>query len=129
MPDAEAGVAAITSIDCAEWAVEPAVLGGTGATLRQVYIKAGHVAERHSHDYEQFLRVISGAGRLMCAAGTLPLHAGVAVHLPPGAWHSAEFTADTVLMEVNVSQAGDRFSAGLHVQNKLWFAIRDNFYG
>ncbi len=97
--------AGITSVTLPDWAAEPVVLGGSGATLRQVFVKAGHVAARHSHGHEQFLCVMSGAGRLVCAAGTVTLHAGVALHLPAGAWHSAEFTADTVLLEFN--GAGD----------------------
>ena len=52
------GAADITSVDCATRAAEPVVLTGAGATLRQMCIKAGHVAERHSHDHEQFPRVI-----------------------------------------------------------------------
>jgi len=67
----------------------PATLPGAGAT-------------RHSHPHEQFLLVQSGAGRLECEAGSVPLHPGTAIRFAPGAWHSAEFTADTVLTEFNL---------------------------
>ena len=70
-------------------------LGGAGGTMRQVAIKAGHIATRHHHDFEQFLFVVSGHGRLECEAGAVPLE--------PGAWHSAEFMADTVLLEFNLA--------------------------
>ena len=80
-----------------------AELPGQGGTLRHVAVKAGHVAARHHHDHEQFLFVASGHGRLACEAGTVELEPGTAVHLPAGAWHSAEFMADTVLIETNFS--------------------------
>ncbi len=96
----EGPVAAVT---CPAWATDPIELPGQGASLRQVHIKAGHVAARHSHGHEQFLRVISGAGRLDCEAGAVALAPGVTLHLPAGAWHSASFTADTVLLEVNLA--------------------------
>jgi quercetin dioxygenase-like cupin family protein len=93
----------VTAISCSTWGVEPVELSGQGASLRQVHIAAGHVAARHSHGHEQFLRVISGAGRLDCEAGAVALEPGVTLHLPAGAWHSASFTADTVLLEVNLA--------------------------
>ena len=80
----------------------PAELPGAGATMRRVVAKAGHVATRHHHDFEQFLFVASGGGRLECENGGIALEPGTALHLPSGAWHSAEFTADTVLIEVNL---------------------------
>lgn len=95
-------------IAAAAWPLDgpaPVALPGAGATLRQVHIKAGHVATRHSHPHEQFLLVLAGAGRLEHEGGSLPLHPGTAVHLPPGAWHSAEFMADTVLAEFNLEAA------------------------
>ncbi len=93
-------------VDFAQWpALSPAAaaMQGAGASLRQVHIKAGHVAARHSHPHEQFLLVISGAGAIACEAGTIPLHPGTAIRFSPGAWHSAEFTADTVLTEFNLA--------------------------
>ena len=83
----------------------PAPLSGAGAAMRQVHIKAGHISARHSHPHEQFLLVLSGAGRLECEAGSVPLHPGTAIRFAPGAWHSAEFTADTVLAEFNLAEA------------------------
>jgi quercetin dioxygenase-like cupin family protein len=92
-------------VSIAQWTLSgqaPAPIDGTGATMRQIHIKAGHVSARHSHDHEQFLRVLSGGGRLECEAGSVPLEPGTAIRFAPGAWHSAEFTADTVLLEINL---------------------------
>ncbi len=81
-----------------------AELPGAGGLLKQVAVKAGHVATRHHHDFEQFLYVVSGGGLLQCEQGAIPLEPGTALRLEPGAWHSAEFKADTVLIEVNFGQ-------------------------
>jgi quercetin dioxygenase-like cupin family protein len=79
-------------------------LPGAGATLRQVQVPAGHVADRHSHAHEQFLLVTAGSGRLSCAAGEVELTPGTVVRLAPGAWHSARFETATVLIEVNLTE-------------------------
>ena len=98
----------MTETAFAHWSLlpGPAVppLAGKGATLRQVQVAAGRVATSHSHDYEQFLLVTAGSGTLQCAAGEVTLGPGVVIHLPPGAWHSANFTSDTVLLEVNMTE-------------------------
>ena len=92
-------------VTAAQWSPESpsAALPGTGATMRRVVIKAGHVAARHEHPFEQFLFVQSGQGRLECEAGGIALEPGTALRLEPGTWHSAEFMADTVLIELNLS--------------------------
>lgn len=98
----------MSSVAAAQWGQSgpsPDALPGSGATMRQVHVKAGHIATRHSHPHEQFLLVMSGAGRLECEAGTVPLRPGTAIRFAPGAWHSAEFTADTVLTEFNLAEA------------------------
>lgn len=82
-----------------------AELAGAGGTMRHVTVKAGHIAARHHHDFEQFLYVVSGHGRLECEEGGIPLEPGTGLHLLPGAWHSAEFMADTVLLEFNLPPA------------------------
>jgi len=78
-------------------------LAGKGATVRQIKGRAGQVVPKHDHAFEQFVFVVSGKGRLECEGGGIPLEPGTALHLEPGAWHSAEFTADTVLIEVNLA--------------------------
>ena len=78
-------------------------LPGQGGTLRHINIKAGHVAQRHHHDFEQFLYVVSGNAILQCEQGEIALEPGVALHLAAGSWHSAEFTADTILIEMNLT--------------------------
>jgi quercetin dioxygenase-like cupin family protein len=77
---------------------------GDGASLRRVNVPAGRKADRHSHAHEQFLLVVSGAGRLECEAGAVELRPGTVLRFAPGAWHSAEFTVDTVLVEVNLAE-------------------------
>lgn len=94
-------------VQSAAWSLDgpaPPPLPGAGAALRQVHVKAGQVVTRHSHPHEQFILILSGAGRLECEAGTVPLHPGTAIRFAPGAWHSAEFMADTVLAEFNLAE-------------------------
>jgi quercetin dioxygenase-like cupin family protein len=78
------------------------LIPGDGASLKMVSIKAGTVAGRHSHPYEQFVHVIEGSGQLECETGTIPLKQGTVIHFAPDAWHSAVFEIDTVLVEVNL---------------------------
>ena len=81
-----------------------AALPGAGGTLRHILVKAGRVAGKHHHDFEQFLFVVSGTGLLQCENGSIPLAPGTALHLEAGAWHSAEFTTETVLIEMNLER-------------------------
>lgn len=91
-------------------AVPPAVTAGvdrrevpgTGATLRRIVVPAGTTAPRHSHDHEQFLLVLEGRALLRTAEGEAELRPGTVVRFDADAWHAAEFTADTVLVEVNL---------------------------
>ena len=95
--------------DSLVWPTDAAVadvlpdLAGTGATLRQVRAAAGRVAQRHSHPFEQFLYVVAGGGRLERESGTVVLAPGVVIRLAPDDWHSAVFTSDTFLLEVNLA--------------------------
>jgi quercetin dioxygenase-like cupin family protein len=93
-------------IAVADWsgAATPHALAGDYATMRQIIVPAGHVAARHSHPHEQFLYVVSGNARLLCDSGVIALTAGTALRLAPHAWHGAEFSADTVLLEFNVKE-------------------------
>jgi quercetin dioxygenase-like cupin family protein len=98
----------MTDAEFAYWQMQPGSaappLVGSGATLRQVQVPAGHVAERHSHAHEQFLLVASGSGTLQCDAGEVILAPGTVIRLASGAWHSANFTSATVLIEVNLAK-------------------------
>ena len=94
-----------------DWKEQPAegggdvvrrLIGGAGADLKMVSIKAGTKAERHDHPFEQFVQVLEGGGQLECDAGSVELAPGTVLHFPPGAWHSAVFERDTVLVEVNL---------------------------
>ncbi len=82
------------------------VIAGKAGDLKRVAVKAGTVAGRHSHDFEQFFMVLEGTGVLNCAEGEIALRPGVVVHFAPHAWHSAVFATNTVLVEVNFQKAG-----------------------
>ncbi len=75
---------------------------GLGAGLVRLDIKAGTVAARHSHAFEQFVQVINGRGTLETEDGRHPFSAGSLFHFAAGAWHAAEFDEDTVLVETNL---------------------------
>ena len=93
------------NVEVSQWdlAAGTAPLAGEGASMRQVFVKAGYISARHSHEHEQFLLVLSGSARLECETGAVPLQPGTAIRFAPGAWHSAEFVADTVLLELNLA--------------------------
>ncbi len=84
-------------------AVSKRTLDGGSASLVQVAIKAGTKADRHSHPFEQFVQVVSGAGTLETDEGRGPFKAGSLFHFPAGAWHEASFDEDTVLVETNLT--------------------------
>lgn len=83
-------------------AVHKRVLEGAGASLVRVTIAAGTSAGRHSHDFEQFVQVISGRGVLETAEGAAAFDAGHLFHFKPGTWHAARFDEETVLVETNL---------------------------
>jgi quercetin dioxygenase-like cupin family protein len=77
-------------------------LAGEGASLVRVTIPAGTEAPRHSHDHEQFVQVIEGAGTLETDQGRVAFAAGSLFHFPAGTWHAARFETETVLVESNL---------------------------
>jgi quercetin dioxygenase-like cupin family protein len=78
------------------------VIRGQGASLKRVQVHAGASAERHSHPHEQFVLILEGSGSLQCEAGEVELRPGTVIRFGPGAWHSAKFDTDMVLVEVNL---------------------------
>jgi quercetin dioxygenase-like cupin family protein len=80
------------------------LIPGAGGDLKRVCVKAGTVADRHAHDFEQFFLVQEGTGVLTCALGDIALRPGVIIHFAPDEWHQAVFETDTVLVEVNFSK-------------------------
>jgi quercetin dioxygenase-like cupin family protein len=101
----------MANVNTAQWSIAPGAhpgadgtqaVPGTGASLKQVRITAGHRAPRHSHPHEQFVMVLAGGGELECEVGQVELRPGTVIRFAPDAWHSAVFTADTVLLEVNL---------------------------
>ncbi len=76
-----------------------------GVSLVAVTVPAGTEAPRHSHDHEQFVQVVSGAGTLTTEQGARRFGPGSVFVLPAGTWHSARFDVDTVLVETNLETA------------------------
>lgn len=77
-------------------------LQGFGASLVRVEIETGTKADRHSHEHEQFVQVLSGAGTLETEEGRQAFRAGSVFHFPAGTWHAANFTEHTILVETNL---------------------------
>ena len=80
-------------------------IAGTGAELVRMEIPAGCKAPGHSHPHEQFVQVLAGTGFIETTAGRQAFKAGSVFHFPPGTWHAAEMTSDTVLVETNLAPA------------------------
>ena len=78
------------------------VIPGRHASLVRLQIKAGTIAARHTHPFEQFVQVISGSGSLETEEGRAAFRAGSLFHFPAEAWHAATFDEDTVLVETNL---------------------------
>ena len=74
-----------------------------GVSLVTVTVPAGTEAPRHSHDHQQFVQVVSGSGTLTTEQGAGTFSAGSVFVFPTGAWHSARFDTDTVLVETNLA--------------------------
>ena len=49
------------------------------------------------------MQVLSGSGTLETAQGRAAFGPGSVFHFPAQAWHAAEFTTETVLVEINLS--------------------------
>lgn len=77
------------------------LIPGAGGDLKRVAVKAGTHAARHAHDFEQFVLISEGQGRLVCESGEIALRPGVVIHFEANAWHEAWFATDTLLYEVN----------------------------
>ncbi|MBY6265417.1 cupin domain-containing protein [Azospirillum sp. 412522] len=109
MPPAAPGTDVTTWSDLpaqTDGGVERRSFPGTGASLKHIVIKAGTAAPRHDHPQEQFVIVVEGRALLNCEAGPVDLRPGMVIRFDPGAWHSADFVEDTVLIEVNLNPAG-----------------------
>ena len=83
-------------------AVGKKTMVGAGGSLVRVAIERGFRADRHSHDFDQFVQVLTGSGSLETAEGIQRFSAGCVFHFTPGTWHAAQFDEDTVLVETNL---------------------------
>jgi quercetin dioxygenase-like cupin family protein len=77
------------------------LIAGVAGDFKRVAVKAGTVAARHEHAFEQFFMVAQGEGVLTWEGGEIALKPGVVIHFEPRVWHEARFETDTVLLEVN----------------------------
>lgn len=77
------------------------LIAGSGGDFKRVCVKAGYLAARHEHAFEQFFMVAEGTGVLLCAEGEFALRPGVVVHFAANVWHEARFDTDAVVYEVN----------------------------
>jgi quercetin dioxygenase-like cupin family protein len=84
--------------------VRKTAIHGSGASLVRVSIARGTSAERHSHEFEQFVQVISGSGTLETEEGVERFGPGSIFHFLPNTWHAAIFDEDTVLVETNLTK-------------------------
>ena len=82
------------------------LIPGQAGDFKRVVVKAGHVAARHMHAFEQFFMVAQGTGVFTWAGGEILLHPGVVIHLEPETWHEARFDTDAVIYEVNFREVG-----------------------
>lgn len=88
--------------DRARQGVAKQQIAGHGGSLVRIEVRAGTVADPHSHPHEQFVQVISGKLRVEASGNHCELGPGSVLHLPPDTVHSAVFDEDTVLVEVNL---------------------------
>ena len=77
------------------------LITGAAGDLKRVCVRAGFVAMRHEHAFEQFMMVAEGTGVLVCPQGDILLRPGVVIHFEPGVWHEVRFDTDAVVYEVN----------------------------
>lgn len=77
------------------------LIAGQSGDFKRVCVKAGFVALRHKHAFEQFMMVAEGEGVLVCPEGDILLRPGVVIHFDAGVWHEARFDTDAVVYEVN----------------------------
>jgi len=85
-------------------AVRKTIINGSGAALVRVVIAKGTSAQRHAHDFEQFVQVISGSGTIETEEGKKHFGPGAIFHFAPNTWHAAEFDEETVLVETNLAK-------------------------
>ena len=73
---------------------------GNSSTLGYSVFKPGLVAADLSHSVEELAFVVGGDGVIRLEDGQLEVHAGEALFIPAGMWHSVVNDADTDLVMV-----------------------------
>lgn len=73
---------------------------GERTLLVEFTIRAGAVFPEHRHPYEQTGYLVSGAGRLWIAGEPHDLAPGASWSIPADAMHKAEFTEDSIALDI-----------------------------
>jgi len=73
---------------------------GERMLLVEFTIRAGAVFPEHCHPYEQTGYLVSGAGRLWIGQGSHALAPGSSWSIPADVPHKAEFTRDSVALDI-----------------------------
>jgi quercetin dioxygenase-like cupin family protein len=73
---------------------------GNASTLGYSVFKPGLVAADLSHSVEELAFVVGGDGVIRLEDGELPVHAGQALFIPAGMWHTVVNDGDTDLVMV-----------------------------
>jgi mannose-6-phosphate isomerase-like protein (cupin superfamily) len=78
-------------------------LQGTELTVTWVEVDPGSGQRPHSHAPEQVYVIVRGRGRMKVGDEELAVVEGDLIHIPPGALHGIENTADEVLSYVSAA--------------------------
>ncbi|ABL88556.1 Cupin 2, conserved barrel domain protein [Pyrobaculum islandicum DSM 4184] len=80
--------------------MERRYISGEGATVAQFRLKAGCVAQRHSHPNEQISVVLEGVIEFDIGGMRFTASTGDVVYVPPGVEHEAVAITDAVVIDV-----------------------------
>jgi quercetin dioxygenase-like cupin family protein len=83
--------------------IERRIINGDRMMLTHVYLKAGAVVPRHSHENEQFTYILEGALRFWVGeedSEPFDVRAGEVLHIPSNVPHKAEALEDTLDVDV-----------------------------
>jgi len=83
--------------------IERRIITGERMMLTHVYLKAGAVVPRHSHDNEQLTYILEGALRFWIGdeeSSFIDVRAGEVMHIPSNVPHMAEALEDTLDVDV-----------------------------
>jgi quercetin dioxygenase-like cupin family protein len=73
---------------------------GIASSLGYSVFTPGTATGMVAHEAEEVAYVLAGSGELRTDAEPVPVHAGQALHIPPGLWHAVANTGDEDLVMV-----------------------------